>query len=264
MLFDTHCHLNLISDNKIDINYIIERALKKGVTSIFDISAGISDFFIRRSLVKEVTEKHACNIYLSAGIPPYFCDKRIPGDIDEVMEQAEGEKSVVGIGEIGLDYFHDYGEKSQQIRLFIEQIELANELDLMIVVHTREADADLVETLKHHRPLKNGIIHCFSSGIPTVKKLLDLGFYISFAGNVTYKKSGQIQDAAGYVPDDRYLIETDSPYLSPAGHRGKPNEPAYITETVVFLAGLRGIEPEFLADQTAENARTVLGIGDDK
>ncbi len=264
MLFDTHCHLSLVIKNKIDINYIIKNALNKSVTTIFDISAGIADFVIRRALVKEVTEKHGCTIYLSAGIPPYFCDKRIPGDIDEVKEQAEGEKSVVGIGEIGLDYFHDYGEKSQQISLFIEQIEVANKLNLPIVVHTREADADLVETLKHHQTLKNGIIHCFSSGIPTVKKLLDLGFYISFAGNVTYKKSGRIQDAAGYVPDDRYLIETDSPYLSPAGYRGKPNEPAYIAETAIFLAGLRGIELEFLADQTAENARMVLGIGDEK
>ena len=264
MLFDTHCHLNLINNNKIDINYIIKNALKESVTSIFDISAGTADFFIRRTLVKEVTEKHDCTIYLSAGIPPYFCDKRIPGDIDEVKKQAEGEKSVLGIGEIGLDYFHDYGDKSQQISLFIEQIELANELGLPIVVHTREADSDLIDTLKHHQPEKNGIIHCYSSGIPTAKKLLDLGFYISFAGNVTYKKAGQVQDAAGYVPDDRYLIETDSPYLSPAGHRGKPNEPAYIVETAFFIAGLRGIEPESLAVQTAENAKAILGIEDNK
>ena len=179
MLFDTHCHLNLINNNNIDINYIIEKALNKGVTSIFDISAGTADFFIRKTLIEAVTEKHACTIYLSAGIPPYFCNKRIPGDIDEVKEQAEGEKSVVGIGEIGLDYFHDYGEKSQQINLFIQQIDLANELGLPIVVHTREADEDLVEILKHHQPLKNGIIHCFSSGIPTVKKLLDhLDFFV--------------------------------------------------------------------------------------
>ena len=263
MLFDTHCHLSLININNTDINCIIENALIKSVTSIFDISAGMDDFFIRRKLVEELTEKHACTIYLSAGIPPYFCDKRISGDIDEVKKQAEGEKNVLGIGEIGLDYFHGYGEKSQQIGLFVEQIELANELALPIVVHTREADADLVETLKHHQPDKNGIIHCFSSGIPTAKKLLDMGFYISFAGNVTYKKAGQIQDAAVYVPDDRYLIETDSPYLSPAGHRGKPNEPAYIAETAAFIAGLRGIEPEILAAQTAENAKAILGIGDD-
>jgi TatD DNase family protein len=264
MLFDTHCHLNIIKNNNTDISYIIERAFNKGVTSIFDISAGIADFFIRSTLVKEVTDKHACTIYLSAGIPPYFCDKRISGDIDKVKEQATGERSVVGIGEIGLDYFHDYGEKSQQIKLFVEQIDLANELGLPIVVHTREADTDLLETLKHHQPLKNGIIHCFSSGIPTVKKLLDLGFFISFAGNVTYKKSGQIQDAARYVPDERYLIETDAPYLAPAGHRGKPNEPAFIVETAIFLARLRDIEPEILSYQTTENARRVLGIGTDK
>ena len=260
MLFDTHCHLNIIHNNKKDINYIIKRALNNGVTSIFDISAGASDFFIRKKLIMEVTNSYDCAIYLSAGIPPYFCDKRFPGDIEEVKKQAEGEKCVIGIGEIGLDYFHNYGKKSQQISLFIEQIEIANELGLPIVVHTRDADTDLVETLKHDQPENSGIIHCYSSGVQTMKKLLDLGFYISFAGNVTYKKSVQIQDAARYVPEDRYLIETDSPYLSPEGCRGKPNEPANIVYTASHLAALRGVEFSLLAEQTSYNARKVLGV----
>jgi TatD DNase family protein len=260
LLFDTHCHLNIINNNKIDINYIIERALNNGVISILDISAGTGDFFIRKKLIKQVTRKYDCAIYLSAGIPPYFSNKRYTGDIEEVKKQAEGEKNVIGIGEIGLDYFHDYGKKSQQISLFIEQIEIANELELPIVVHTRDADKDLVETLKHNRPVKNGIIHCYSSGVQTVKKLLDLGFYISFAGNVTYKKAHQIQDAARYVPEDRYLIETDSPYLSPEGRRGKQNEPANIVYTASFLAGLRGIDFSLLAEQTSYNARKTLEV----
>jgi TatD DNase family protein len=258
LLFDTHCHLNIIKNNKIDINYIIDKAVKNGVTSIFDISAGTADFFIRSEMRKEVTGRHECRIYLSAGIPPYFCDKRYTGDIDEVKKQAEGEESVAGIGEIGLDYFHDYGTKSRQISLFTEQIEIANELMLPIVVHTRDADRDLVETLKHHRPLKNGIIHCYSSGVQSVRKLLDLGFYISFAGNVTYKKSVQIRDAARYVPDDRCLIETDAPYLSPEGCRGRPNEPANIVYTASFLADIRGVDFKLFARQTADNAKAAL------
>lgn len=260
MLFDTHCHLTLIKSNKDDIEAIIKNAVKKRITSIIDISAGLSDFFTRSITLKEVSRKCSCALYLSTGIPPYFSTKRVHRDIDEVKNQAESEKNVIGVGEIGLDYYHNYGEKKQQISLFIEQIELANQLNLPVIIHTREADSDLIETLKNHKPLRSGIIHCFSSGVQTAETLLDLGLYLSFAGNITYKKSDQIRDAARFVPKDQYIIETDSPYLPPEGHRGKPNEPANIIHTARYIAELRGISFENLAGQTTQNARTLLGL----
>lgn len=260
MLFDTHCHLTLIKSNKDNIEAIIKNAVKNRITSILDISAGLSDFFTRRIILHEVSCKYSCALYLSTGIPPYFSDKRVQRDIDEVKNQAESEKKVIGIGEIGLDYYHNYGKKKQQISLFIEQIDLANQLNLPVIIHTRDADSDLVDTLKHHKPLKDGIVHCFSSGVRTARALLDLGMYLSFAGNITYKKSDHMRDAARFVPRDRYVIETDSPYLPPEGHRGKPNEPANIIHTARYIAELRGISFEFLAEQTTRNARTLLSL----
>lgn len=260
MFFDTHCHLTLTNIDKKDINDIIKNAQSKGVTSILDISVGDSDFFKRSEIINALCREYLVTIYMTVGIPPFFSDKRVKNDISLVKEQSEKEKKVIGIGEIGLDYYHHYGDKKRQIGLFVEQIEIANELNLPVIVHTRESDDDLINTLKQCRPVKGGIIHCFSSGIKTAKKLLDMGFYISFAGNVTYKKSAQIRDVVSLVPEDQYLIETDSPYLSPEGFRGKPNEPAHVAVVASFIAKLRGISVEKIARQTTQNARRALGI----
>ncbi len=260
MLIDSHCHLNLINTDKTDIFGIIENALNKTVSCFIDISVGINDFFKRRDLTEELLQKYPVFILLSAGIPPYFADKRTPNDIEEVKAQAGNEQRVVAIGEIGLDYYHNYGTKRKQISLFIEQIELANELQLPVIIHTRDSDDDLITILREHRAVKGGIIHCFSSGFPYARKLLDLGFFLSFAGNITYKKSDNIRKVAIGLPEDRYVIETDSPYLSPEGKRGKPNEPANLAITASCIAKLRGISFEEVAHQTTKNAKNVLGL----
>ena len=159
-----------------------------------------------------------------------------------------------------LDYHYNYGTPNLQKELLIEQIELANRLDLPIIIHTRDSDNDLITNLKAHPVTNGGIIHCFSSNYKTAKSLLDIGFYISFSGNITYKKSYDIQEAASKIPDDRILIETDAPYLAPQKYRGKINEPSYITETAGYIAELRKTSVENLAKLTKRNAKNLLKI----
>jgi len=259
MLFDTHCHLPLIKEKIRTIFTVMENARNNGVVSLVDVSVGISDFMSRVGLVEDLRHVSDIQIYMTAGLPPYFSDKRRKNDLDTVREQAQKTGSVA-IGEIGLDYFYKYGTNMEQIELFSQQIELANALDLPIIVHTRESDTDLISTLKTTVCARGGIIHCFSSDWSAAKALLDLGYYISFAGNVTYKKSGTLREVARTVPKDRYLIETDSPYLSPQKFRGKPNEPALVREVASCVAETRGSSLHEVEDQTTQNAFTVFRL----
>lgn len=238
----------------------MKNAKKIKISLILDISDGIRDFFTRKSITQALIEQHSIMIFLTTGIPPYFADKREPHDIDTVKWQSQTEKRVIAIGEIGLDYYWNYGSKEEQLRLFIEQIDLANERNLPVIIHTRNSDHDLIDTLRHHPPNKAGIIHCFSSPPDSAKKFLDMGFFLSFAGNVTYKRSDHIRTAARIVPKDRYVIETDAPYLPPEGARGKPNEPANISLVARSIAEIRGIRYEEVVQQTTENATALLGI----
>lgn len=258
--FDTHCHLILMAEAKMPLDSALTHAFETGVVRLLDISVGIDDFIKRTRTIEKVKKHVPVDIYMTAGIPPYFSDKRVDGDIGRVVQQA-GE-NVVAIGEIGLDYFHDYGTSRAQIDLLVEQIEVANRLDLPVVIHTRDADDDLIHTLKVNRVRRTGIIHCFSSGPDTARKLLDLGYYLSFAGNSTYKKSVAIHKTLDIVPADRYVIETDAPYLSPDGYRGRPNQPAYLAATARFIARRRKVAVEDLARETWENGCRVLGLND--
>lgn len=254
--FDTHLHLALLRDPA----GCIDRALGAGVNSFLDVSVGLSDYITRARRVQELKARFEdAGIFFTVGIPPYFSDKREPGDVEEVLHQAD-ESGADAIGEIGLDNYHDWGTRKQQIELFTAQLEVSRDLNLPVVIHSREADRDLVQILKGHAPERRGIIHCFSSGPRTARELLDLGFYISFAGNVTYRRSDPIREAAKLIPGDRYLIETDAPYLSPEGHRREKNEPAFLRSTARFIAELRSINLEELGEQTGRNARRVLGL----
>jgi TatD DNase family protein len=258
MLIDTHCHLALLSDAKDDIYSIIHNAKKMEVIYIVDISVGTDDFLSRQALVNDLAGRSGMGVSMTAGISPYHAGRRVPGDVDLVKRQARGEARVVAIGEIGLDYHHGWGSREKQIELFSEQVEAADELDLPVVVHTRDSDGDLLDALRRRRPARGGIIHCFSSGVESARAFLDLGFFLSFAGNLTYKRSAAIREAARFVPSDRYLVETDAPYLAPEGFRGRRNEPAFLKITAGFLAELRGIPFERLADETVRNARAAF------
>ncbi len=262
MYFDTHCHLLLIEERDINLKDIIKRALNNKVKHLLDVSVGLDDFFKRLSKIEELNKTFNINIYLSAGIPPYYADKRKNDDIQELDYQIKQSNLIVAVGEIGLDYYYNYGTHNDQIKLFIEQINIANKNGLPIIVHTRDADEDLIDVLTKNKVEKGGVIHCFSSDINTANILVKLGFYISFAGNVTYKKSTNIQETAKLLRSDRILIETDSPYLSPQKYRGKTNEPSYITETAKYISLLRGITTDNLAEQTFKNAQNLFNIKD--
>jgi len=260
MYFDTHCHLPLVQEKTGDLTPVIHHAIEKGVDTIVDVSIGLSQFTERLSLCTHINDTSPITTYLTAGIPPYFCDKRTENEMEQPRKQLLHKKYIVAIGEIGLDYYYNYGTPLLQAELFTAQIALANEYMLPIIIHTRDADEDLINILKAHPSHHHGIIHCFSSSKETAWKLLNLGFYLSFAGNITYKQSHHIHEVARTVPADRYCIETDAPYLSPHPHRGKPNEPAYITETASYIASLRTISSETVAQQTAQNARAIFQL----
>ena len=257
MFSDTHCHLSCIETDK---NALAEHAIENSVSLVIDISTGLDDFITRMELARGLSQRYPIEVYVSAGIPPYYADRRAGGDIETLRSQCLEGPIVVALGEIGLDYFHDYGTKKEQKRLFIEQIELADEMGLPVVVHSRDSDDDLLEILKNHTPGRRGVIHCFSSEQKTASGLLDLGFFLSFAGNITYKRSENIREVARSVPSDSYLVETDAPYLPPETRRGRPNEPANVAIVARFIAGLRGETAETVAETTTANARRIFGL----
>jgi len=261
MFSDTHCHLSCIDQDKIGTDDIAKRALKNRVSLVIDISTGLGDFLKRLELAGDLSARYPLEVYIAAGIPPYYADRRTEGDVDMVRTQCREDRRVVAVGEIGLDYYHGYGTKLQQQDLFIEQIAIADELGLPVVVHSRDADEDLVNILTGYTPKSGTIIHCFSSGRTTAARLLDLGFVLSFAGNITYKKSEDIREVARSVPRESYVVETDSPYLPPEGMRGRPNEPANVTVVAGFVAGLRGESVETVAETTTATAKRLFGIG---
>jgi len=173
---------------------------------------------------------------------------------------AENDK-VVAIGETGLDYFYMNSEKEVQIDSFTEHIRLGKKHNLPIIIHVRNADQDMIEILtKESAADTPGVIHCFTGDYDTAKKYLDLGYYISFSGIVTYKRSEELREAAKKIPKDKILIETDSPYLAPVPHRGKPNEPSYVKHVAETISDVRGISFDEIAEITKANAEKLFRI----
>jgi len=206
----------------------------------------------------ELAERYP-HVYAAVGIHPSDCDDFTEADIETLRQMAQHEK-VVAIGEIGLDYYwKDNAPKEFQELVFRRQIELALELDLPVIVHDREAHGDTMRILWDY-PQARGVIHCFSGSWEIAKEYLKLGFYISFAGPVTFKKAPKLQEAALNVPLDRLLVETDSPYLAPEPVRGRRNEPTHVRHVAQKIADLRQMPLEDLARITTENAMRMYGI----
>jgi TatD DNase family protein len=200
-------------------------------------------------------------VYAAVGIQPNYAAAAQAGDW-EVIEQLAREPKVVAIGETGLDRYWDYAPLELQQDYFTRHVELARRLDLPFVVHCRDAEAEVVAQLRELAaagPLR-GVMHSFTGDLRTAQACLDLGLHISFAGMVTYKKNEPLRSVAAAVPLDRLLVETDAPYLAPAPHRGKRNEPGFVLHTARCLAEHRGIDPEELAARTTANARELFRI----
>ena len=244
MLIDSHCHLNF-PDLAQRLPEVLANMAEAGVDKAIAISVSRQSF----EEVHAIAQNHS-NIYATVGIHPDDPEAE-EFSLEELLEHAARPK-VVAIGETGLDYHWCKGDLAWQHQRFALHIEAANRSGLPLVVHTRDAAADTMRLLREHQA-HAGVIHCFTEDVHTAKLALDLGFYISFSGIVTFKNATAIQEAARYVPLDRLLVETDAPYLAPVPKRGKPNEPAYVRHTAAFVAQLRGDSLENIAQATTAN-----------
>ena len=244
MLIDSHCHLNF-PDLAQRLPEVLANMAEAGVDKAIAISVSRQSF----EEVHAIAQNHP-NIYATVGIHPDDPEAE-EFSLEELLEHAARPK-VVAIGETGLDYHWCKGDLAWQHQRFALHIEAANRSGLPLVVHTRDAAEDTMRLLREHQA-HAGVIHCFTEDVNTAKLALDLGFYISFSGIVTFKNATAIQEAARYVPLDRLLVETDAPYLAPVPKRGKPNEPAYVRHTAAFVAQLRGDSLENIAQATTAN-----------
>lgn len=249
-LIDSHCHLNF--DGLAGrLPEVFANMAENRVCRALAVSVSRESF----AQVLAIAEAHS-HIFATVGIHPDREDAE-EFTVAELVRHAQHPK-VVGIGETGLDYHWCQGDLAWQHQRFACHIEAANKSGLPLVVHTRAAADDTMRLLREHRA-HAGVIHCFTENVETAKAALDLGFYISFSGIVTFKNAADIQAAAKYVPRDRILVETDSPFLAPVPKRGKPNEPAYVRYTAEFMAQLRGETLEEVAQYTTANFYRLFG-----
>jgi TatD DNase family protein len=244
-VIDTHAHLDALED----ADGAVERARAAGVTRI--VSVGTDPESWRRTLA--IVNRHD-RVYAALGLHPHEAGD---GDAVAALRDALADPRAVAVGETGLDYYRDHAPRDAQRRAFAAQLELATELRKPAIIHTRAADADTVSMLASFDGTT--VMHCFSSA-PLLEPALERGWYVSFAGNVTYKNAYDLRAAARAVPAERLLAETDSPYLAPQAQRGKPNEPAYVVHTVAALAEARGEDAGELAARIDANASECFGL----
>ena len=249
MMIDSHAHLDYaqLSD---DLEGVLARAAEAGVSHIITIGVKLTT----ADRPKALAEAHD-NIWCSVGIHPHEAGSEPDAaNIDAILASADHPKCVA-IGEAGLDYFYDYASPKQQEDSFRAQIAVARCLDLPIIVHARDADNDVAAILENEmeKGAFRGVLHCFSSGAELAERAIDIGFYISFSGILTFNKAEELRAIATNIPEDRILVETDSPYLAPVPYRGRPNEPAYTAHTLEKLATVRGKRPVEMAHITRKN-----------
>ncbi len=257
MIFDSHAHLD---DKRFDDDRdnVIKMCIKDGITHI--VNAGADMASSQRAV--ELADNNEI-IYASVGIHPHDA-KGVEDNYLDTLRLWAGHPKVVAIGEIGLDYYYDLSPRDVQRKRFIEQIKLAHDLNMPIIVHDRDAHGDTLDILKSHKAyLGAGVMHCFSGSLEMAMECMDLGFYISFAGPVTFANARKLADVAYSVPIGRILVETDSPYLTTQPHRGKRNYPGYVKLVIERIAGIKGMEFDEVAAVTAQNALDLFGIGRD-
>jgi TatD DNase family protein len=256
ILVDSHCHIDGEQFNA-DRELVIARARAAGVKAMLNIGTGDPKTGVFMDAVA-VADMHE-GIYAAVGVHPH--DAKLYDDHAEehLLSLIRGSKKVIAWGEIGLDYYYDHSPHDVQRAVFIRQIRKARELGLPIIIHSRDADDETVEILRAECAGENaagfpgGIMHCFGGTPQMARDLMEIGFLISFAGNVTFKKAENLRDAARVVPLDKLLVETDCPFLTPLPFRGQRNEPARVVETAKFLAEFYGVDFLELAEQTTDN-----------
>jgi TatD DNase family protein len=257
MLADSHCHLDH-EQFAADRDAVIERALAAGVELMVAIGTGDGPPDLETGI--RLADRYPA-IYATVGVHPHDATKAQPETFERLAKLLRHPK-VVALGEIGLDYHYDFSPREVQRDVFVEQMRVASDAGKPIVIHTREAWEDTLALIeKHWKPTGlPGLMHCFSGASAEAARCVDLGFYLSFGGIVTFPKALELQEAARSAPVDRILVETDAPYLAPVPRRGKRNEPAFVVETARKLAELRGTTLESIAAATTANLRRILSL----
>lgn len=253
MFIDSHCHLNykgLIEDQP----GVIARARAAGVGTMLNISTRECEW----DAIIATAETDA-DIWASIGIHPHEADAHPDVDAAKLVQRAAHPR-VIAIGETGLDYYYDHSDRDRQRASFRAHITASRETGLPLIVHTRDAEADTAEILADEmgKGAYTGVIHCFTASGEFADKALELGLYISISGIVTFKNARDLQETVARIPEDRLLIETDSPFLAPVPHRGKTCEPAFVADTARFIAGLRGMDVDALGALTSDNFRALF------
>ncbi len=278
MLVDSHCHIDGERFDE-DREQVIQNALDAGVKAMLNVGTGSprDDSFEK---TVELTEKYD-SIYGSVGVHPHDASEYNEAVEKRLIDLTKSCEKLIGWGEIGLDFYYDHSPRETQKEVFRRQIRVARELDLPIIIHSRDANEETVEILRDEcfrkaqnpkskaqssndlnpeNAFRGGIMHCFGGTPEMARELMDIGFLISFAGNVTFKNAEDLRDAAKVVPLDKLLVETDCPYLTPVPYRGKRNEPARVVETAKFLAEFYGIGFDELAAKTTANFNRFFGL----
>jgi TatD DNase family protein len=247
-LIDSHCHLNYegLVERQAEV---LDNARERGVAGFLNISTRQREW----DDIVAVAEREP-DVWASIGVHPHEADAH-PHLSSAALVEAADHARVIAIGECGLDYYYDKSDRAAQRKCFQTHIEAARQTGLPLVVHTREAEMDTAEILSEavREGGVTGVLHCFTGSAELARKGLDLGFYVSLSGIVTFKNAADLQATAKWLPADQMLVETDSPFLAPVPHRGQKCEPAFVADTASFVAGLRGVDPEELAEATTAN-----------
>lgn len=247
MFVDSHCHLDRLDKSPEELAETISFAMSRGVEHFLCVSVSVKEY----SKMLAAVEPYKGRVSVSCGVHPLHQEDA--ASYEELLAKAS-EPSVVAVGETGLDYFYSAETKEVQLASFIDHIKVANETSKPLIVHTRDARQDTIDLLKQHKAEHTiGVLHCFTEDLPMAEAAIEMGFYISISGIVTFNSAQELREVVKQIPLNRLLIETDSPWLAPVPYRGKANQPGYVVEVAEFIAELKGITLSELAKQTTDN-----------
>ena len=256
MITDSHCHLDY-SNLYNQLDDVVRRAEYNQVKYLLTICTTLESF----EKIKLIVEKYK-NIYGTFGIHPHESEKYENIDSKFIFELKNKYKKIIGIGETGLDFYYNHSDKKIQKKSFAEHISAASQLNIPVIVHSRNAETDTYEIIKSEKKNSNlkVLMHCFTGSRDFAKKLIDLNCYISVSGIITFKNSSELDDTISSIPIENLLVETDSPYLAPIPYRGKPNEPSYIVHTVEKLSQIKNVSKEYVMSNTTNNFKKLFKL----
>jgi TatD DNase family protein len=251
MLVDSHCHLNF-PEFENDLDQVIENAHQQGVTTLLTVNTRLNE----TARLQQIAEQYP-NIFFSVGVHPHDASEYANNELLENLKALAAHSKAVGVGETGLDYHYNNSPAPQQIYCFEQHLQASIDLDLPVIIHTREADQDTLVCIDRYSQAK-GVFHCFSGSTELAHAALERGFYLSFSGIITFKSAEELRQIVKFAPLERILVETDSPFLAPIPYRGKRNEPAYTRVNAEKVAEIKGIGLETIAEHTTRNFFTLF------